>query len=163
MKKVWPVWEVAVLSWNWAFANADASFAFTANRFFSFSVTVGTNVPQLSLTELTFDVAKGGSGDRGFGVRVDTPTTTDQLVQSSTAITATRPTFENFSIPLSGIASLQNLTARQFVTFEVATYVNSGSLEFDNITVSGVIPEPSSALLTLCGAAGLILRRRRQQ
>jgi len=148
-------------------ADANAASAYTNSRFFSFTLTVGSNVQDLDLTSLTFNAARGGNGTpRGFGVRVDTPTTSDELVRDSTTIDTVRTTFQNYVTSLDGIASLQNLTAGQVVTFEIATYVPSAnvSIEFDDITVNGnvtLVPEPGSAFM-LVGAAGLLLRRARR-
>lgn len=142
--------------------------AFDDNEFFSFTLTIGSLVQDLDLTSITFDSAKGGGGTRGFAIRVDTPSGNDEVVNSGTTLSTVRPTFVNYSTPLSGFASLQNLTAGQVVTFEVAilasTDINSSvatpSIELDNIRINGDATVPEPATLGGLALAGLLLRRR---
>lgn len=153
-----------VLQVNPPAAEADATAAYAGNSYFSFTITAGSSVSDLDLSSLTFDVARGASSStRGYGVRVQTPTMTDEIVQPSTTVNAVRSTFETDTIPLSGFASLQNLTPGQTVTFQIAVWTPStgNSLEFDNITVNGTTPEPAGASLLALGSLTLLRRRKR--
>jgi uncharacterized protein (TIGR03382 family) len=143
----------------------NASDAFAGNAFIRFTVTVGSGVALMDLTNISFQIARGGDSGRGFGLRVTTPTTTNQTLVASTAVPTIRPNFTNQSIDLTPFASLQNLSTGDVVTFELAVYTPStgNSMELDNITISGntvAIPEPSLAGLALLGIAGLFRRRR---
>jgi len=147
--------------------HTTAAQAFTNSSFFSFSLTVGSNVSDLDLTSISFDVARGGtSTPRGFAIRVDTPTTADQVVRTAQDVDTVRTTFTNYSTTLNGFASLQNLVAGNVVTFEIAVYSpsNGNSLEFDNLIVNGdvsLVPEPSTVAIAGLGLVVLGFRRRR--
>ena len=116
--------------------------ALASNSWFTFTLTVGSGVTSLDITNLTFNAAKGGSsgGARGYGVYVTTPTTTNELVRGATDLATIRPTSAWQVVDLAGFASLQNLTAGQVVTFKIPTYTpSSGStLILDDVTVNGV-------------------------
>jgi len=158
---------VPVLRVNPNNGNTTATDAFTNSSFFSFSLTVGSNVSDLDLTSISFDAARGGgSTPRGFAIRVDTPTTADQVVRTAQDVDTVRATFTNYSTTLNGFTSLQNLVAGNVVTFEIAVYSpNDGnSLEFDNLIVNGdvtPIPEPSTVAIAGLGLVVLGFRRRR--
>lgn len=147
----------------------DAGLAYTANSWFFFNVTAGSNVADLDLTSVSFDVAKGGAtGTRGFGIRMDTPTTSNEIINASTTITNVRTTFQNYSFNLTGFSSVQNLTAGQVMRFEIAVFTpNSGSsLEFDNFVVNGnvtAIPEPGVISVLLLGCSVLLAQSRRKR
>jgi autotransporter-associated beta strand protein len=153
-----PVLQVSGIDTSTSLA---ASFANQA--WFTFDLTVGTNVTDLDLTSLSLNAARGGGATpRGFGVYVTTPTTTDELVQGALDIPTARPTWTPYAINLSGIPSLQSLTNGQVVTFKIVVYmpVAANSLEMDDITVRGNLspglPPP------YMGADKLFLRVRRQ-
>ena len=123
-------------------AFVDLATAAANQAWFTFTLTVGTNVTDLDLSSLSFTGARGGgSAPRGFGIYVTTPTTTDELVQGATDLATVRPTWSPQNISLAGIASLQNLIAGQEVTFKIAVYTpaSASSVEFDDITVKGNI------------------------
>ncbi|HEX5220796.1 MAG TPA: hypothetical protein VFZ59_14600, partial [Verrucomicrobiae bacterium] len=130
---------------------------------FTFELTVGTNLTDLDLTSLTFNGARGGGASpRGYGVYVTTPTTTDELVQGSTAFATQRPTWALQNISLSGFASLQNLTAGQVVTFKIPIFAPAAanSVEIDDLTVIGnITPAPVPPYV---GADKLFLRIKQQ-
>jgi autotransporter-associated beta strand protein len=142
---------------------ADLATAVANQTWFTFTLTVGTNVTDLDLTSLSFNAARGGAaGPRGYGVYVTTPTTTDEAVQGATDVATARPTWSLQTINLSGLASLQNLTSGQVVTFKIPFYAPAAasSLEFDDITVKGNI---SPGLLpTYAGGDKLFLRVKQQ-
>jgi autotransporter-associated beta strand protein len=130
---------------------------------FTFELTVGTNLTDLDLTSLTFNGARGGgAAPRGYGVYVSTPTTTDELVQGSTAFATQRPTWSFQNISLAGFASLQNLTSGQVVTFKIPIFAPAAanSVEIDDITVIGnITPGPVPPYV---GADRLFLRIKQQ-
>jgi hypothetical protein len=137
-----------VLQVNQSGTSPDLASSIANQAWFTFDITVGSSVTDLDLTSLTFLGARGGGATpRGYGVLVTTPTTTDEQVGGPTDFTTQRPTMTLQDIDLSGVASLQNLTAGQVITFKIAYYSpsNGNSGEFDNITVSGNItpgPDP---------------------
>jgi MYXO-CTERM domain-containing protein len=140
--------------------------ALTTNSFFTFSITVGSAVTDFDLTSLTFDAARGGAGTpRGYAVLATTPTTTDESIKGATDLTTVRPTLTNQSVPLSGFASLQNLSAGQTVTFRIPVYTpaSGSSVEFDNIQVNAnvTVPEPGVVGVGGLAALGMLARRRR--
>jgi autotransporter-associated beta strand protein len=119
---------------------ADLATAEANQTWFTFTLTVGSGVTDLDLTSLSLYASRGAaSTPRGFAVYVTTPTTTDEPVQGATDLPTARPEYTLFNISLTGLTSLQNLTAGQVVTFKIPFYAPAAgsSLEFDNITVSG--------------------------
>lgn len=119
---------------------ADLATAVANQTWFTFTLTVGSGVTNLGLTSLAFSCGRGGAATpRGFGVYVTTPTTTDQVVQGATDVPTARPEYTAYNIGLTGLSSLQNLTAGQVVTFKIPFYAPAAasSLEFDDITVKG--------------------------
>jgi len=119
---------------------ADLATAEANQTWFTFTNTVGSSVTDLDLTTLSIYAGRGGAATpRGFAVYVTTPTTTDELVQGATDVPTARPEYTLFNISLTGLASLQNLTAGQQVVFKIVFYAPaaSSSLEFDNITLEG--------------------------
>ncbi|HYG23045.1 MAG TPA: autotransporter-associated beta strand repeat-containing protein [Verrucomicrobiae bacterium] len=152
-----------VLQIGFPTAGADLASAVANQAWFTFELTVGSNVTDLDLTGLTFNGARGGGASpRGYGVYVTTPSTTDEQVQGATDFPTQRPAWSAQNISLAGIASLQNLTAGQTITFKIPFYApNPGqSAEFDDITVLGnVSPGP---LPPYAGATQLFLRIKQQ-
>jgi autotransporter-associated beta strand protein len=138
----------------------DLATAVANQAWFTFVLTVGTNVTDLDLTSLTFNGARGGGASpRGYGVYVTTPTTTDELVQGATDFATQRPTWSPQSISLTGLSSLQNLTSGQVVTFQIPFYTPAAgqSVEFDDLAVSGnVSPAPGEPAYV--GASKLFFR-----
>lgn len=151
-----PVLQVSSTATDFATASANQAW-------FTFTLTVGSSVTDLDLTSLTFNGARGGgSTPRGYGIYVTTPTTTDELVQGATDFATQRPIWSPQNINLTGLASLQNLTAGQQITFKVAVYTpaTGSSVEFDDITIKGnVSPGP---LPTYAGGDKLFLRIKQQ-
>jgi hypothetical protein len=130
---------------NFVNATTNLTAALANDSRFTFSFVVGTNVSDLDLTSLSFNAARGGSSTpRGYGVIVNTPTTTNQLIQSATEVNTVRPIWSPHSINLSGVTSLQNLTAGQRVTVAIPGYSPSAgsSLEFDDLTLRGTVTPP---------------------
>jgi hypothetical protein len=151
-----PVLQVSSTATDFATATANQAW-------FTFTLTVGSSVTDLDLTSLSFNGARGGgSTPRGYGVYVTTPNTTDELVQGATDFATQRPTWSPQNISLTGLASLQNLTAGQEVTFKIAVYTpaTGSSVEFDDITLKGnVSPGP---LPVYAGGDRLFLRIKQQ-
>jgi hypothetical protein len=131
-----------VLQINFKAAGTTLTAALAQTNWFTFQLTVGTNVADLDLTQLSFNAARGGSTTpRGYAVYVTTPATTNQLVQSATDVIGQRTNWSAQQIDLTGISSLQNLGAGQKVTFTIPIYSpsTSSSVEFDDLQVRGVI------------------------
>jgi len=152
-----------VLQAGFGIANPDLATAVANQTWFTFQLTVGSSVTDLDLTSLTFNGARGGgAAPRGYGVYVTTPTTTDESVQGAKNFITQRPTWDPQNINLTGLASLQNLTAGQVITFKVPFYAPSpgNSVEFDDLTIKGnVTPGP---LPPYAGASKLFLRIKKQ-
>jgi autotransporter-associated beta strand protein len=133
------------------------------SSWFTFELSVGTNVTDLDLTSLSFDGARGGgAAPRGYGAYVILPDLTEVQIQGSTAFNTQRPVWDPQFINLTGVAGLQNLTNGQVITFKIAIFSpqNANSLEFDDITVKGnITPRP----VTPYENAGQVFYRIKQQ
>jgi len=149
---------VVQVSFKVAGTNLTAALANT--NWFTFQLTVGTNVADLDLTQLSFNAARGGSSTpRGYAVYVTTPTTTNQLIQPATDISAQRANWSFQPMDLTGISSLQNLKAGQKITFTIPVYspATGSSVEFDDLQVRGLVAkkifitgvQPSNSVLNL--------------
>jgi len=139
--------------------------AFANQAWFTFELTVGTDVTDLDLTSLTFNGARGGGATpRGYGVYVTTPTTTDELVRGATDFTSQRATYTAQTIDLSKFPSLQNLTNSQVVTFKMVIYspVAANSVEVDDIAVNANITPSPGGPPPYVGADRLFLRVKQQ-
>jgi len=140
--------------------STTAANAVTNASYFSFTVDPTSVGATFSLTNLTFDAARGGSGSpRGWVVRSSADSFATNLGTSD--IGTVRSTFTNYSVSLTG-SSFQDLTGP--ITFRIYSYSPStlSSVEYDNITLNGVaIPEPSS--LALLAAGGLLIAKRRRR
>lgn len=119
--------------------------AVTANSYVEFTVTP---TEFTSLEDLTFDVAKGGSGTRGWGLRSSLDGFAANI--DTADVPTTRPNFTNFTADLSG-AEFQNLTSA--VTFRLYIYAptSGNSLEFDNITLNASTPHAANLDITING------------
>lgn len=112
----------------------NASTAISNDSYFYFSISP-TSGNSLSLTTLTFNIARGGATTpRGYDIRssVDNYATT-----LGTADVATqRPTWTSVSIDLSG-ASFQGVTSS--ITFRIYLYAptTTNTLDIDDITING--------------------------
>ncbi len=151
------------------------SEAIIANEYVTFSITPEPNV-SFNLTGLTFDVAReridsprayslradedpGGGGDN-YGTLIAAGTFPDTPLGTGT--------FVNYSINLSGTPFLQGIT--QETTLRIYLYdvnigggYSSGRLRFDNVVLTGFIPEPSALVLLTIGGLGLLVARRRRK
>jgi hypothetical protein len=152
-----------VLTLTHRLATVDAAAALLNTNWFTFTMTVGTNVTDLDLNSLSLNGSRGGAaGPRGYAVDVTTPTTTNEEVRSATAFNTQRPIWDPQNIDLSSFASLQNLTNGQVVTFRVLVFAptTGSAIEFDDITVKGdITPGPTPNYI---GASQLFLRVRQQ-
>jgi hypothetical protein len=131
-----------VLQCNFKIVGADLVTAWTRTNWFQFQLTVGARVADLDLTQLSFNAARGGAGTpRGYAVYVTTPASTNELIQPATDINTARPVWSDQRIDLTGISSLQNLTAGQKITFTIPAYspTTASSVEFDDVQVRGLV------------------------
>lgn len=137
-------------------STTTAAAAVANGAYYSFTLTPGASDP-LTLTSLGFQAARGGGGTRGWVLRSSLDNYAANLGTSD--IATQRPTFTSYDVPLG--SAFENLASP--VTFRLYVYTGSSTstLEFDNITVNGDVPEPG----TMSGAAGvavmLLARRRR--
>jgi len=116
----------------------DVTEAVAGGSYWYFSIGPESG-KQLSLTTLTFNVARGGSSTpRGYAVRSSVDEFASNL--GTADVLTVRPTFTSASIDLSG-ASFQNLITS--VTFNVYVYCpgSGNSLDFDDITVNGTVAD----------------------
>ncbi len=142
---------------------ADSLAAYAAGVYFQFSVTPDAGF-LLSLSSLTFDVAKGGiSSPRGWAVRSSVDGYSSEIATQEVA--TVQPTAAFFGVDLSG-AAFQGLTTP--TTFRIYTYTPAwgSGMFYDNITLNGAssaVPEPSTLLMLLLGlgACGWIRYPRR--
>jgi len=146
---------------NFVATNSDVATALTNDSVITFDLTVGTKVTDLDLSSLSFNAARGGSSTpRGYAVYVTTPSTTNQLVQAAVTVNTVRTNWSSQFVNLSGVSSLQNLSAGQVVRFILPIFSPSpgSSLELDDLTVRGAVsPRPLPAYV---GAGQLYLRVR---
>lgn len=141
-------------------SSTSAAVAVTNNKYFQFTVAA-TGANTLTISSLDFLVARGGgSTPRGYAVRSSADGFATNIATADVA--TTRPNWTTLSIPLSG-AGYSNLSSSTPLTFRVYSYSPGGgsSVDYDNITVQGVVPEPVSLTLLAVPAAGLLMRRRR--
>eukprot|EP00903_Cladosiphon_okamuranus_P003962 g3960.t1 len=140
------------------FSTPEASFA--GNAYFSFTATP-SSLATLNLDSLTFLASPGGGGTRGYDVRSSADNYAATL--GTATLTGSRTAPQSVSIDLSATAFDAVATPLSFRIY-VHTPLNSNSVEFDDITLNGVvnaIPEPSS--LTLAGLAGVLCAFRRKR
>jgi hypothetical protein len=134
-------------------SSPDAATAVANNKYYEFSLT-GDAGNTLNLTNLEFDVMRGGAGTpRGYVVRSSLDSFASNLSQAD--VETVRPNYTHIIVPLSAL----NVPG---VTFRIYSYSPAGgsSLDYDNITVNGdVVPEPST--LGVLALAGLTLLARR--
>lgn len=112
----------------------NASTAISTDSYFYLSISP-TSGNSLSLTTLTFNIARGGvATPRGYDVRSSADNYATTL---GTADVATqRPTWTSVSIDLSG-ASFQNVTST--ITFRIYLYAptTTNTLDIDDIVLNG--------------------------
>ena len=146
---------------NFTAVTPDVATAMSNDSAISFELTVGTNVTDLDLSRLSFNGARGGSSTpRGYAVYVSTPTSTNQLIRAATNINTVRPDWDPQFLNLSGVSSLQHLSAGQVVRFVIPIYspATGNSIEMDDLAVRGALyPRPTPAYV---GANQLYLRVR---
>ncbi|HYG23044.1 MAG TPA: hypothetical protein VEH04_09700 [Verrucomicrobiae bacterium] len=118
----------------------NAGTALTKDCCVSFDFIVGPMVGSLSVTGLTFQIARGGANsNRGFGVYVTTPFTADLQVQPSTLIDAQRFAWQLVDVNLLNVPELQNLRPGDAVRVRVPFWTAEAaqSVELDSIAVWG--------------------------
>lgn len=145
-------------------SNSTLAGAITDQDYIQFSVTVsGANLMSLSNLQFNHRAEAGVTSNlavfaslTGFA---SAPAATDVLGTGTTSSNTNTTSTIDLSSPL--YQNLSNTT----VTFRIYGYDNgSNTLNYgrlDNITLNGIVPEPSSALLSLIPAPLLFARRRR--
>jgi hypothetical protein len=155
--------NVLMTGWREDGTNPQTGDAFTADKFFQFTVTPNVGSP-LDLTSLDFLVARGGdSGTRLYEIRSNLTGTTSLAgpVEPTAVRSGGTAGMDDISIDLTGYTEFQNLSNPVTFQFAVATTNSTLNLEWDNITVTAV-PEPSTyAIFAGLLALGVVMLRRR--
>lgn len=137
----------------------NAAQAMANGKYFSFTVAPLSG-ETMSLSSLTFDTARGGSGTpRGYAVLSSADSFSSILKTAN--IATVRPTMTAVVVDLPAV-SFENLSSG--VEFRVFTYspAAGSSVEYDNITVNGAVtPEPGAMGVMLLSGAAMLMRRRR--
>lgn len=157
-----------------ATGTATATDAVAQGSYFTFTITADPGY-ELDMTSLTFDVARGGAGTRGFAIQTSATgfstngstnlnsSTGAVAAGASTAVTTNIPTYTGISMDLSG-AAYQNLTSLEVRVYSYSGAVNS-SLEYDNFVLNGTVsavPEPATwGMMACAGTMFMVMRRRR--
>jgi len=151
-----------------------AQDALTAAQYMYLTVTPGAGA-SFTLSSISFDIfaATGGPSARQiylFSDKTGFADGSELLTASTVAGTPLIPyntvaTGQNFSIDLSGFASMANINDSATFRFYFQTPNATQGIALDNITVSGtVVPEPSTVALLGVGLFSLLAshRNRRQ-
>jgi MYXO-CTERM domain-containing protein len=129
-------YDSITLTWNERHSNTSA------NTVAVFASTDGTNWTEVQV--FTFTPAATGTGDTWF--------------QRSVSLSAAYANAANFGFRV--LAAFNPGSSGYLASRSTSTYATSGTLRFDDVTISGnVVPAPGAAALV--GLAGLIARRRR--
>ena len=129
-------YDSITLAWNERHSNTSA------NTVAVFATTDGTNWTEVQV--FTFTPAATGTGDTWY--------------QRSVTLGASYANAANFGFRV--LAAFNPGTSGYLASRSTSTYGASGTLRFDDVTISGnLVPAPGSAALV--GLAGLIARRRR--
>ena len=121
-------------------ASPTLGAAITNNAYFTFTLTAGAGTTDIDLSSITFNAARGGgSAPRGYALYVTPPGGAEVPVQAATDLATVRSVWSPQNINLSGISSLQNLSAGQVVTFKIYAYspATGSAIDFDDIIVNG--------------------------
>jgi len=134
----------------------------TANDYFEFTVTPEPGY-ELDLTSMSLEFdASFNTQPRGYSIRSSLNNYADTIFDYNEPIGGTVGSFEFRSYDLSD-PLYQNITTS--VTFRIYGFDNASAsgnnLRFDNVTLNGVVPEPSRSLLLFAGLGLLVGRRRR--
>jgi hypothetical protein len=130
-----PLYGFPVLRFQPGSNSRTPAEAVTKDKYFAFTVTANAG-HTLNLTNLTFDVARGGAATpRGWVLLSDVDGFANPI--DSQDVPTVRNVLTTTTVDLSG-ASFQGLTA---VTFRIYAYTPSGgqSVEFSNVTLNGKV------------------------
>jgi hypothetical protein len=166
----------------WSFigsGGSTAADAINSGDFFKLTLTP-TAGNELTITSLSFDAFAGTAGpsarqiyvfSENLGVSGGPVLLTASTVSGSPLIPYNTATAgQNFSVDLSGYSGLADVTSSVTFRFYTQTPTASQNIDFDNITISGVvnpIPAPEPSTFALVGGGGalalLMVRSRRFQ
>lgn len=160
-----------VVTWTGASVAASGeSGAITALDYFTFTLTPSAG-HSLSIDQISFYAWMNTSGtltdDYNYFVRSSATGATTLGTYTSAlrvANNGTPTTANQYTLDLSGVTALQNVTTA--TTFTIGVYLDNASTSFmriDSVSLSGTItpvPEPTVALLALSAAIVIVFRRR---
>ena len=146
-------------------AGTTPALAISNNSYFQFTLTPDPG-KTLDLSSISLDAARAGGTARGFAISSSADgftTTFSSLVGHpatyvpATGIASQEDIYTNYAFDLSPISD----TASP-VTFRVYSWSSApvNTIYYDNITVNGAVPEPTTAVIGGLGSL-LLLRRRR--
>ncbi len=107
------------------------------DTYVEFSISSGAT--PYNLTQLQFEVSKGGSGTRGISIRFSDDDFSSYTEVVSQDITTSRHAQTPFDVDLSTYGALKNLSGDLEARIYVYAPGNGNRLEFDNLTLSGEV------------------------
>lgn len=130
----------------------DAATAVSQNSYLEFSVSLPYNATEMTLTNLSFDIARGGaSTPRGYVVRSSIDDFGSDI--DTADIPTQRPTFTSVSIDLDSTFS----RVTEDVIFRIYCYTPSAvNIDFDNFLVSGTISQSNEATSSITGIKDIV-------
>ena len=146
-------------------AGTTQALAITNNSYFQFTLTPDVG-QTLDLSSISMDTARGGGSARGFAISssADGFTTLFSSLAGhpatyvpATGIATQEDVYTNYAFDLSAIADTTTP-----ITFRIYSWSSApaNTIYYDNITLNGSIPEPTTASLGVL-ASILFLHRRR--
>jgi hypothetical protein len=142
--------------------------ALTNNSYFSFTLTAANPGQKLKLSSISFNVGQGTSSntqERGYALYWDVAgfDSASKALIADAKIDGYREPGGNWAAPSISLGNVEVTS----VNFRFYVFVGDGAgtasnIEFDNIIVTGLAPEPASLGLLSAPALALFARRRRR-
>ena len=128
-----------VLQYKTGTTSTSLAAAITNNQYNGFTVTPDSG-KKMSFTTLTFNIARGGTSTRGYGIYSSVDSYASSLGNAN--VTTNRPTWTAVSIDLSA-AGFQNVTSAITFRFYLYSSSNTSTLELDDIILNGTVADVS--------------------